>query len=406
MLPTLLPQAVLAAVAALLLVTGCSATTTVEAQDYQAGSSTGEPARGQVEAGAAGESVEQNVLSAAVDLPAGMMADELLADPAQFLDADNVSADQLRPDAVRSPDALRELEGMALLRDVLAGEQLVTSAFGEFQGVQQVIVVKIEIPRGTSVNELVSTPTVYFEARESPINLSAPGAINSIGELQELQGMVLDRDLLPGEQLARDSFEFPSDFESLVEERPGYKLDLLPSQAVDGRLGSSVAVVITTGIGSGKVASFVAFDEVPVLDADDVFLSDFETADGRYVESKMRVVLDLTAEQARVLDDLDESSTIRLAVPPAITGRYIIAVGTTEQYLDGIAEPDEVERVSIFDIRSGDVVADDVLPLGAIWFIQAPTDSYYRVLIEVEEDDLLSISSVLAAIDVVGFQPA
>jgi len=203
MLPTVLAQAVLAAVAALLLVSGCSATTTVEAQDYQSGSSTGEPASGQVEL--------QHVLSAAVDLPAGMMADELLADPAQFLDANNVSADQLRPDAVRSPDALSELEGMVLVRDVLAGEQLVTSAFEEFQGVQQVIVVKIEIPRGTSVNELVSTPTVYFEARESPINLSAPDAINSIGELQELQGMVLDRDLLPGEQLARDSFEFPSD---------------------------------------------------------------------------------------------------------------------------------------------------------------------------------------------------
>ena len=71
----------------------------------------------------------------------------------------------------------------------------------------QVLVVTSAVPSGTTVAELLETPTVYLSARAVPSGLVADSAIRGIADLAELQGLIANREILPGEQLLRAAFD-------------------------------------------------------------------------------------------------------------------------------------------------------------------------------------------------------
>jgi len=149
---------------------------------------------------------------------------------------------------------------------------------------KQVLVVTQTIPRGTSVSELVSAPTVYLTAQAVPEQFVAPSAITSVAELQDLSGLVLASDALAGEQLLRGRFRDPNDFDATAEtfresqtniETPeghhAVSFDVPASRALDGSIRPSELVTIIANFrlnppnGSPREVSIVVLNSVEVI---------------------------------------------------------------------------------------------------------------------------------------------
>ncbi len=154
---------------------------------------------------------------------------------------------------------------------------------------KQVLVVTASIPRGTTVSELIAAPTVYLTARTVPEQFVAASAITSVAELQELEGLVLASEALPGEQLLRGRFRDPSDFESntdtfleaqteieIPEGHHAVVLELPSTRALGGllRKGELVTVIMSARLNptqdgeDAREVSLVALNSVEVLNVD------------------------------------------------------------------------------------------------------------------------------------------
>ena len=206
------------------------------------------------------------------------------------------------PSGERSPMVLAALAGLLAIagafllvwylntgQDEVAEGGTDAAAAAPAEANRQVLVVTQTIPRGTSVTELIEAPTVYLSARAVPEQFVAASAITSVAELQELEGLVLASDALPGEQLLLGRFRDPSDFESNtdtflesetdIEIPDGHHavvLNLPATRALGGllRKGELVTVVMSTRVTptadgeDAREVSLVVLNSVEVLNVD------------------------------------------------------------------------------------------------------------------------------------------
>ena len=200
----------------------------------------------------------------------------------------------------RSPMVLAALAGLLAIagafllvwylnngQDDVADDATTEAAAAPAEASRQVLVVTQAIPRGTSVRELIDAPTVYLSARAVPEQFVAASAITSVAELQELDGLVLSSEALPGEQLLRGRFRDPSDFESntdtfleaqtAIEIPPGHHavvVELGAARALGGllRKGELVTVIANMRINppdaDSQEVSVVVLNSVEVLNVD------------------------------------------------------------------------------------------------------------------------------------------
>ena len=152
------------------------------------------------------------------------------------------------------------------------------------QQTRQVLIVTQNIPRGTSVSELIDAPTVYLSAEAVPENFVAATAIATLAELQELDGFVLASEALEGEQLLTGRFRDPSDFdaggETFLEAATGIDapeghhavtFQLPATRAMGGNIrpGEQVTVIGSSRVGQENLElSIVTLNAVEVLVVD------------------------------------------------------------------------------------------------------------------------------------------
>jgi len=183
-----------------------------------------------------------------------------------------------------------------------------------------VLVATRAIPRGTSIRELRDAPTVYLTSDLLDEDSVISSAIASVPDLRDasLDNQVLAADVLPGEQLLRDRFRNPSEFdtdETFLEASTGIDapenhhsvvIELPAFRAMGGniRAGENVTVVgnfnVVDDAGERYEQSIVVFNSVEVLS----------------VESSLEVLGSLANEVDQVGIANRGSYTITLAVEP------------------------------------------------------------------------------------------
>jgi len=192
----------------------------------------------------------------------------------------------------------------------------------EGRATSQVLIATQRIPRGTSVRELIEAPTVYLSADVIDENIVNASAINTVGDLNELNGWVLAADVLPGEQLLRDRFRDPSDFDSSndtfleaatgIEAPEGHHalvIELPANRALGGnfRAGENVTVVASFRISGGEtINSAVA----------DVTLTVLNSVEVLSVESTLEIAGQLAPDADQVGIANRGTFTVTLAVEP------------------------------------------------------------------------------------------
>ena len=179
------------------------------------------------------------------------------------------------------------LSGNDSTEAVAEGAGVTNSADGSVSSAaqtRQVLIVTQNIPRGTSVRELIDAPTVYLSAQAIPENFIASTAIETVAELQELDGWILGSEAIEGEQLLIGRFRDPADFdannETFLEAATGIEAPdghhvvsfELPTTRANGgniRAGERVAIVSSLRATPAEAAAFsvsvVALNSVEVL---------------------------------------------------------------------------------------------------------------------------------------------
>ena len=148
--------------------------------------------------------------------------------------------------------------------DVVAEGTEITNADGTVTTAaqtRQVLIVTQNIPRGTSVRELIDAPTVYLSAEAIPENFIASTAIETVAELQELDGWILGSEALEGEQLLIGRFRDPADFdannETFLEAETGIEapeghhavsFELPTTRALGGNIRAGEQVTIISSV--------------------------------------------------------------------------------------------------------------------------------------------------------------
>lgn len=203
---------------------------------------------------------------------------------------------------------------------------------------RQVLVVTQTIPRGTSIVELIEAPTVYLSARAVPEQFVAASAITSVAELNELTGMVLASDALPGEQLLRGRFRDPNDFgssdetfleaETQIDIPAGHHavvLELPSSRAMGGNIRAGEQVTIVGSFGVTPIAEGFSRREVSV-----VVINSVEVLN---IESSLEVAGQISSDINAVGIANRGSYTITVAVAPEELTDLTYAISYGELFL-------------------------------------------------------------------------